>query len=96
MLTGTALEYFQFYVPEGVRSLLLMVKVLYSDEPDVMLDFYATRNSLWTKHTPFDTAPETLRPLPALHKDTDASSRKPFQVTQLLVRGLSQFFRERA
>eukprot|EP00892_Ulva_mutabilis_P000586 jgi/Ulvmu1/10528/UM064_0066.1 len=84
VVTGTGLEYFRFYVPQGVRSLFLMVEILYSDESDVMLDFYATRNLLWTKHTPFDTAPEALHILPLLQRDADTSSRMPLEVTDLL------------
>lgn len=87
MLAGTGLEYFfSFDVPEGIRSLFLTVKILYSDEPDAMLTFYATRNLLWTKRTPSNTAPETSQSLPIIEKDADTSSHLGFEVTNLLVR----------
>ena len=67
-----------------------MVKILYSDEPDVMLDFYATRNLLWTKRTPYETEQVTAHHRPAVQKDADASIHLPFEVTHILVRRLAK------
>lgn len=63
-----------------------MVELLYSDEPDVMLDFYATRNFLWTKRTPYEIEQVSAYHLPAVQKDADSSIHLPFEVTNVLVR----------
>lgn len=91
MLSGSALEYFRFDLPEGKRSLFLMVEILYADEPDVMLDFYATRNFLWTKRTPYDIEHVSAFHLPAVQKDADTSIHLPFEVTHVLVRSCCIF-----
>lgn len=90
VLSGSTMEYFRFDLPEGLHSLFVMVKILYSDEPDVMLDFYATRNLLWTKRTPYETEQVAAHHRPAVQKDVDASIHLPFEVTNILVRRLAK------
>lgn len=85
-MSGTDIKYFSFEIPEGMRSLFLVVRILYADEADVMLDFYATRNFLWTKKSPYRTEQHTAKHLPAVKKDIETSTRLPFQVTTVLVR----------
>ena len=68
---GTA--YFQFSLPPGVASVFLVIRVLASDDPDNSIDFYATRNTPWTKDSPERVDLESSHILPILTKDADSS-----------------------
>lgn len=67
--------YFQFRLPPGVASVFLLVRVLASDDPGNSIDFYATRNTPWTKGSPERKDLELSRLLPIFTKDADKSSQ---------------------
>lgn len=65
--------YFQFRLPPGVALVFLLVRVLASDDPENSIDFYATRNTPWTKNSPERVDLESSHILPILTKDADSS-----------------------
>jgi hypothetical protein len=67
--------YFQFRLPPGVPVVFLLVRVLASDDPNNRIDFYATRNTPWTKESPDRVDLESSHILPMLTKDADRSAQ---------------------
>lgn len=67
--------YFQFQLPPGVSSVTLIAQVLASDDPGNSIDFYATRNTLWTKDVPERDDLDASHILPIFKKDADTSAQ---------------------
>jgi hypothetical protein len=75
MVGNGGAAYFQFRLPPGVSSVFLLVRVVASDDPNNTVDFYATRNVLWTKSAPERDDLESSYILPILTKDADRSAQ---------------------
>lgn len=85
--------YFQFRLPPGVASVLLLVRVLASDDPNNSIDFYATRNTPWTRNSPERVDLEASHILPILTKDADSSIQPTgYEVSHLVVQFCHRVF----
>jgi hypothetical protein len=64
----------------------LLVRVLASDDPNAKIDFYATRNTPWTKESPERVDLESSHILPMLTRDTDRSEQaQGFEISSAVV-----------
>jgi hypothetical protein len=77
--------YFRYKLPPGLAGVYVTVRGLASDDPANTIDFYATRNVLWTKGSARDDL-KSSTVLPLLTKDFDASALLEHDVSNLLVR----------